>query len=45
MYVPHLEECVHEEDPVRLDAGGVQQHWLGGARETVAGEGRCDGLF
>ena len=37
-----LEECVHEEDPVWLDAGGVEQHRLGRTIEAVAVEDWLD---
>ncbi len=36
-----LEEGVHEEDPVRLDGGGVEEHGLRGPVERV---GVQDGL-
>ena len=35
MEYEQLEECVHEEDPVRLDGAGVEEDRLGGPVERV----------
>ena len=35
MEYEQLEECVHEEDPVRLDGAGVEEDRLGGPVEGV----------
>ena len=44
MEYEQLEECVHEEDPVRLDGAGVEEDRLRGTVEGVRVQDGLQGL-